>query len=123
VKLVSIVGRLGQLDELEAALQESHPELSLRKSETDLSDDYVSTENLLQVIIWALYSNLTGSLPSLRLARLPSTLAGSRFCALLTGYCRIDAKGCVSVDFQARSSQKLLSTGCENGRAEVRMRA
>jgi hypothetical protein len=40
---------------------------------------------------WALYSNLTGGLPSLRLARLPSALAGSRFCALLTGYCRIDA--------------------------------
>lgn len=50
VKLVSIVGRLGQLDELEAALQRNHAELSLRKSETDLSDDYVSTENLLQVI-------------------------------------------------------------------------
>lgn len=50
VKLVSIVGRLGQLDELEAALRKTHPELNLRKSETDLSDDYVSTENLLQVI-------------------------------------------------------------------------
>lgn len=39
VKLVSIVGRLGQLDELEAALRKTHPELNLRKSETDLSDD------------------------------------------------------------------------------------
>jgi hypothetical protein len=50
VKLVSIVGRLGQLDELEEALRKNEPTLSLRKSETDLSDDYVSTESLLQVI-------------------------------------------------------------------------
>jgi len=71
----------------------------------------------------ALYVNLTGGLLSFWLARLPSALGGSRFCALLTGYCQIDANGCVSVDFQARPSQKLLSIGCENGREEVRMRA
>jgi hypothetical protein len=51
VKLVSIVGRLGRLDELEAALQQQLDEsLKLRKSETQRSDDYVSTENLIQVI-------------------------------------------------------------------------
>jgi hypothetical protein len=50
VKLVSIVGRLGQLNELEAALRKNDPTLTLRKSETDLADDYVPTENLLQVI-------------------------------------------------------------------------
>jgi len=30
---------------------------------------------------------------ALRFVRLPSTLAGSRFYALLTGYCQIDAGG------------------------------
>jgi AIPR protein len=50
VKAVSIAGRLGQLDELEAALQSKLPGVKLRKSETQLSDDYVSSENLLQVI-------------------------------------------------------------------------
>ena len=41
----------------------------------------------------ALYVNLTGGLLSFWLARLPSALGGSRFCALLTGYCQIDANG------------------------------
>jgi hypothetical protein len=50
VKAVSIAGRLGQLDELELALQKKLPGLKLRKSETQLSDDYISSENLLQVI-------------------------------------------------------------------------
>jgi len=50
VKAVSIAGRLGQLDELEAALQSKLPGIKLRKSETQLSDEYVSSENLLQVI-------------------------------------------------------------------------
>ncbi|MCU1332041.1 MAG: hypothetical protein JWM08_1033 [Candidatus Angelobacter sp.] len=51
VKLVSIVGRLGQLDELEAALKKQLDEdVKLRKSETQRSDDYISTENLVQVM-------------------------------------------------------------------------
>jgi hypothetical protein len=50
VKAVSIAGRLGQLDELEAALQTKLPGVKLRKSETQLSDEYISSENLLQVI-------------------------------------------------------------------------
>ena len=50
VKAVSIAGRLGQLDELEAALQTKLPGSKLRKSETQLSDEYISSENLLQVI-------------------------------------------------------------------------
>lgn len=50
VKAVSIAGRLGQLDELEAALQTKLPGAKLRKSETQLSDEYISSENLLQVI-------------------------------------------------------------------------
>lgn len=50
VKAVSIAGRLGQLDELEMALQKKVAGARLRKSETDLSEDFISTENLLQVI-------------------------------------------------------------------------
>jgi hypothetical protein len=47
---LSIAGRRGQLDELEKSLRESIPEAKLRKKETELSDDYVATERLLQVI-------------------------------------------------------------------------
>jgi hypothetical protein len=47
---ISIAGRRGQLDELEKSLQEKLPEARLRKSETQLSEDYISTERLLQVI-------------------------------------------------------------------------
>jgi hypothetical protein len=50
VKAVSIAGRLGQLDDLEEALQKKLPGTKLRKSETQLSDDYISSESLLQVI-------------------------------------------------------------------------
>jgi hypothetical protein len=47
---ISIAGRRGQLDELEESLQERLPDAKLRKSETQLSEDYISTERLLQVI-------------------------------------------------------------------------
>jgi AIPR protein len=50
VMSVSIAGRLGQLDELEKALQKHKPNLKLQKSETELSEDYLRTERLLQVI-------------------------------------------------------------------------
>ncbi len=50
VMKISIVGRLGQLDELEESFQKVKPGAKLRKSETKLSDDYVMTEKLLQVI-------------------------------------------------------------------------
>lgn len=50
VMTLSIAGRLGQLDELEQSLQNKVPEASLQKSETKLSDDYIKTERLLQVI-------------------------------------------------------------------------
>jgi AIPR protein len=50
VMSVSIAGRLGQLDELEEALQKHKPHLKLQKSETELSEDYLRTERLLQVI-------------------------------------------------------------------------
>ncbi len=51
VKPVSIAGRLGQLDDLEAALQTVEPESQLRKRESDLTADgqYVDTEKLIQV--------------------------------------------------------------------------
>jgi hypothetical protein len=47
---ISIAGRRGQLDELEQSLKKKLPDAKLRKSETELSDDYISTERLLQVI-------------------------------------------------------------------------
>jgi len=50
VLTISIAGRRGQLDELEEHFQKKHPDKKLRKSETKLSDDYVMTEKLLQVI-------------------------------------------------------------------------
>lgn len=50
VMTISIAGRLNQLDELEASLQRQDPGKKLRKSETHLSEDFVQTERLLQVI-------------------------------------------------------------------------
>jgi hypothetical protein len=50
VMSISISGRLGELDELEGALQRHKPHLKLQKSETQLSEDYLRTEKLLQVI-------------------------------------------------------------------------
>ncbi|NAS13110.1 AIPR family protein [Poritiphilus flavus] len=55
---LSIVGRLGQLDELEEAFKEKLPNSKFQKSETKLSDDYVKTEKLLQVITALIPSEL-----------------------------------------------------------------
>jgi hypothetical protein len=58
VARLSIVGRKGLLDELEQRLQKAEPELQLRKSETQRSDDYYDTEKLLQVITALIPSEL-----------------------------------------------------------------
>lgn len=52
VRAISIAGRRGQLDELEASLQKKFPKAKLRKSETDLTtdDEFLDTEKLIQVI-------------------------------------------------------------------------
>lgn len=50
VMSISIAGRRGQLDELERSFQAKNPGSKLQKSETKLSDDYIKTERLLQVI-------------------------------------------------------------------------
>ncbi|WP_008318091.1 AIPR family protein [Leptolyngbya sp. PCC 6406] len=50
VEAISIVGSLGQLEELEKKITDAFPGLKLKKSETDVSDDYLPTERLLQVI-------------------------------------------------------------------------
>jgi len=50
VASISIAGRRGQLDELEKSLRKKIPGTKLQRSETELSDDYVVTERLLQVI-------------------------------------------------------------------------
>ena len=50
VMTISIAGRLGQLDELEKSLSQKMNGAKLQKSETKLSEDYVKTEKLLQLI-------------------------------------------------------------------------
>jgi len=50
VMTISIAGRLGQLEELQKAFKKHVPKAKLKMSETDLSEDYVQTEKLLQVI-------------------------------------------------------------------------
>lgn len=52
VRAISIAGRRGQLDALESRIQETHPEVKLRKSETHLTSDgeFLDTEKLIQVI-------------------------------------------------------------------------
>lgn len=50
VEAISIVGSLGQLEEIEERLRTAFPGMKLRKSETDVSDEYLQTERLLQVI-------------------------------------------------------------------------
>jgi hypothetical protein len=52
VRAISIAGRRGQLDGLEASIQKKFPKVKLRKSETDLTtdDEYLDTEKLIQVI-------------------------------------------------------------------------
>ena len=50
VRPISIVGRRGQLDELEVAVQKDFPTAKLRKSETDIVGEYVDTEKLIQIL-------------------------------------------------------------------------
>jgi hypothetical protein len=50
VRAISIAGRRGQLDDLEEALQTTFPAAKLRKSETDLTDEFIDTEKLVQVL-------------------------------------------------------------------------
>ena len=61
VQLISIAGKKGELDELEAALQKRNPGIKLRKSETQRpadDNDYLQTEKLLQVVAALLPSEL-----------------------------------------------------------------
>jgi hypothetical protein len=50
VMTLSIAGRRGQLKELEESFQAKRPGVPLQQSETQLSEDYVKTERLLQII-------------------------------------------------------------------------
>jgi len=50
VMTLSIAGRRGQLKELEDSFQAKRPGIRLQQSETQLSEDYVKTEKLLQII-------------------------------------------------------------------------
>jgi hypothetical protein len=63
VRAISIAGRRGQLDELEAAVQKTFPKARLRKSETDVSqDEYLDTEKLIQVIFALMPSDVFDAL-------------------------------------------------------------
>src|SRR5262252_5088855 len=50
VRPISIAGRRGQLDELEKAVQAAIPGAKLRKSETDIVEEYLDSEKLIQVM-------------------------------------------------------------------------
>ena len=50
VRPISIAGRRGQLDELEVAVKRDIPGAKLRKSETDIVEEYLDTEKLIQVM-------------------------------------------------------------------------
>ena len=50
VRPISIAGRRGELNELEDAIQKIIPKAKLRKSESDVSEEYLDTEKLIQVL-------------------------------------------------------------------------
>ncbi|WP_342361347.1 AIPR family protein [Terrarubrum flagellatum] len=64
VRAISIAGRRGQLDDLEAHVQTVFPHARLRKSETDLTadGDFLDTEKLIQVIFALLPDEITRKL-------------------------------------------------------------
>lgn len=84
VQDISIAGRRGKLNELEASLQAVHPELKLRKSETDYSEE--NTKRLIQVIIALtpaeLWSGSSGETPN-------KTFTYSQQSKCLTEFCRV----------------------------------
>ncbi len=47
---LSIYGRQGRFNDLEAAMRRHDPEIKLRKSETDFGDGFLDTEKLIQVV-------------------------------------------------------------------------
>lgn len=47
---VSTYGAKGLFNELESAIQDHDPDVSLRKSETDVGEGYIDTEKLIQII-------------------------------------------------------------------------
>lgn len=55
---VSTYGARGVFNDLEAAIRRREPSLNLRKSETDVGDDYLDTEKLIQVITAMVPSNV-----------------------------------------------------------------
>jgi AIPR protein len=62
VRPISIAGRRGQLDELELALQKDIPNVKLRKSETDITEAYIDTEKLIQIMFALMPGSLLKSL-------------------------------------------------------------
>lgn len=64
VRAISIAGRRGQLEDLEAAIQTAFPSAKLRKSETELVSDgkFLDTEKLIQVIFAVLPEHMLAKL-------------------------------------------------------------
>lgn len=50
---ISIAGKHGYFDDLDASFRKAHPDLELARSETDVEEKYVDTRLLLQVL-WAM---------------------------------------------------------------------
>jgi hypothetical protein len=50
VRPISIAGRRGELDQLELAVRKDIPGAKLRKSETHITEEYIDTEKLIQVV-------------------------------------------------------------------------
>src|SRR5262249_50752650 len=61
VRPISIAGRRGQLDDLELAVRKDIPDARLRKSETDITGEYIDTEKLIQVIFALMPGSLLNS--------------------------------------------------------------
>ena len=59
VAKAAILGRRGKFNELQEALQSKYAGLELKKRQTDFGDDFVQTENLLQVS-WSLVPTNSG---------------------------------------------------------------
>lgn len=80
VARLSIAGRREQLEELELSLRTKFPEIKLRKSETDRSDDFYDTEKLIQVMTALIPSELWARTSEKKDPRKSFTYAGKAKC-------------------------------------------
>lgn len=74
VTALSIYGRQGRFDALEAAMKKSDPEIALKKRETDFSDELLDTEKLIQVLTAICPTNVPLPSAEKRKAKTPETI-------------------------------------------------